>query len=111
LKWRDQSELIMKNCLVWALLFGYAVFARAEGFVHQTSHRPAKVFDANGHVIGDLQSFSGVSGVRVVVGNAATVAQIGRARDASGHDSATDFTWATSALPNLHRRIAAEIRS
>ena len=101
----------MKNCLVWALLFGYAVFARAEGFVHQTSHRPAKVFDANGHVIGDLQSFSGVSGVRVVVGNAATVAQIGRARDASGHDSATDFTWATSALPNLHRRIAAEIRS
>ncbi|SAK93562.1 hypothetical protein AWB79_06967 [Caballeronia hypogeia] len=86
----------MRHRLIGALLIVHAMCARADERFHSPSHRPPQVFDAKGHVVGELASFGGVSGVRVVAGNAVTIVQIARSSDASGDQSATGFAWATS---------------
>lgn len=83
----------MRRFLIGTLLAFYAIASLADDSGHQTKHRPVRVLDANGHVIDDLRTFGGVSGAWVTAGNATTVVPIGRVRDASGFDSATDFGW------------------
>jgi hypothetical protein len=87
----------MKIRLLGALSMVVASLACAGEQGHWEGREIEKVFDANGHVIGDLKSFGGVSGVQVIAGNAATIVQISRASDSTGHESATDFAWDTAA--------------
>jgi hypothetical protein len=83
----------MKRCLIGALFVAYATASLAGDDGHEARHRPVRVFDANGHVIGDLTIFSAQNGVAFTVGNATAVVHVTRVQDASYHFSATDFKW------------------
>ncbi|SAK86568.1 hypothetical protein AWB77_04623 [Caballeronia fortuita] len=86
----------MRNYLCAMLLLAHAVGVRADERFHSAGHRWPQVYDASGQWVGGLESFGGVSGVRVIAGDAATIVPIARTSDAYGNQSATDFTWATS---------------
>ncbi|WP_321800388.1 hypothetical protein [Caballeronia sp. J97] len=83
----------MKRCLIGALFAIYASASLADDFAHHERHRPVRVFDANGHAIGDLTSFSAQNGVAFTAGDATTVVPITQVQDANYHFSATDFKW------------------
>lgn len=83
----------MKRCLIGALFLCFAITSLADDSTHQMRHRPVRVFDANGHVVGDLTIFAAQNGVAFTVGHATAVVPIGRVQDASRHFSATDFQW------------------
>jgi len=86
-------EADMKCWLTGALLVLYAVASLAGDSSHDERHRPVRVFDANGRVIGDLTQFSANNGVALTVGDATTIVPLTRVQDASYHFSATDFEW------------------
>lgn len=83
----------MKRSLIGALFLCVAITAVADEFAHRMRHRPVRVFDANGHVVGDLTIFGALNGVAFTVGNATTVVPIERVQDASRRFSAIDFRW------------------
>ncbi|SAL76443.1 hypothetical protein AWB74_04990 [Caballeronia arvi] len=83
----------MKTCLAGALCLLYAIASLADDSAHHAKYRPVRVFDANGHAIGDLTTFRAQNGVAFTAGDATTVVPIERVEDASFHFSATDFQW------------------
>lgn len=83
----------MKPSLIGALLLSVVMTAVADESVRHLRHHPVRVFDANGHVVGDLTIFGALNGVAFTVGNATTVVPIERVQDASRRFSATDFRW------------------
>ncbi|MCG7404002.1 MULTISPECIES: hypothetical protein [Caballeronia] len=83
----------MRHWLIGALIALYATTSPADDFAHQATHRPVRVFDANGHVIGDLTIFAAQNGVALTAGDATAVIPIARVQDATFHFSATDFNW------------------
>ena len=87
------TEADMKRCLVGALCALYGLASLADDSAHHARHRPVRVFDANGNLIGDLTAFSAQNGVAFTVDDATTVVPITRVQDASYRFSATDFQW------------------
>jgi hypothetical protein len=87
----------MKRCMISILIgvpFAFqAMTCLADDTADHATSRPVRVFDANGHVIGDLTGFSAQDGVAFTAGNATAIVPITRMQDASFHFSATDFQW------------------
>jgi len=83
----------MKRSLIAVLCLLCTATSLADDFGRRTESRPVRVFDANGHIIGDLTEYSANNGVAFTLGNSTTVVPITRVQDASFHFSATDFKW------------------